>query len=109
VLLRLAYLAVTNTFAALRLLPTSDRDKDTEILLLRHQVTVLHRQLNGARVTFRPEDCAFLAGLPRVLRSKPDCGVLRTTAELFDQHDVPVPSARAANILSRRSGVTERQ
>ncbi len=32
VLLRLAYLTVTNTFAVLRLLPMSDRDKDTEIL-----------------------------------------------------------------------------
>ncbi|MEU8324720.1 hypothetical protein AB0C33_40715 [Nonomuraea sp. NPDC048881] len=31
-LLRLAYPTVTNTFAALRLLPLSDRDKDVEIL-----------------------------------------------------------------------------
>jgi hypothetical protein len=30
VLLRLAYLTVTNTFAVLRLLPMSDRDKGTE-------------------------------------------------------------------------------
>ena len=30
-LLRLAYLAATNTFALLRLLPMSDRDKDIEI------------------------------------------------------------------------------
>ena len=34
-LLRLAYLGVTNAFAPLRLLPMSDRDKDTEILLTR--------------------------------------------------------------------------
>jgi hypothetical protein len=45
VLLRLAYLTVTNTFAVLRLLPMSDRDKDTEILALRHQIAVLERQL----------------------------------------------------------------
>jgi putative transposase len=32
VLLRLAYLGVTNAFALLRLLPRSDRDKDAEIL-----------------------------------------------------------------------------
>jgi hypothetical protein len=32
VLLRLAYPAVTNPFAALRLLPVDDRDKDVEIL-----------------------------------------------------------------------------
>jgi hypothetical protein len=43
VLLRLAYLTVTNTFAVLRLLPASDRDKDTEILVLRHQIAVLER------------------------------------------------------------------
>ena len=36
-LLRLAYLGLTNTFALLRLLPTTDRDKDIEILALRHQ------------------------------------------------------------------------
>jgi hypothetical protein len=44
VLLRLAYLSVTNLFALLRLLPLSDRDKDIEILALRHQITVLQRQ-----------------------------------------------------------------
>ncbi|MFB7198076.1 hypothetical protein ACWCRC_25285 [Streptomyces sp. NPDC001940] len=36
-LLRLAYLAVTNAFASLRLLPMSKRDKDIEIPALRHQ------------------------------------------------------------------------
>lgn len=40
-LLRLAYLTITNTFAALRLLPMSGRDKDAEILALRHQLTVM--------------------------------------------------------------------
>ncbi|WP_223838751.1 hypothetical protein [Saccharopolyspora pogona] len=44
-LLRFAYLAATNAFAALRLLPMSDRAKDAEILALRHQITVLERQL----------------------------------------------------------------
>jgi hypothetical protein len=62
-LLRLAYLAVTNTFAALRLLPISDREKDAEILLLRHQIMVLERQLDGGRVKFAPADRAFLAAL----------------------------------------------
>lgn len=46
-LVRLAYLAVSNAFAALRLLPMSDRNKDIEILTLRHQITVLQRQLGG--------------------------------------------------------------
>ncbi|MER6000776.1 integrase core domain-containing protein [Nonomuraea angiospora] len=63
-LLRLAYLAVTNAFAALRLLPMGDRDKDVEILALRHQITVLERQLGAdTRVRFAPEDRAFLAAL----------------------------------------------
>jgi hypothetical protein len=44
------------------LLPVSDRDKDVEILALRHQITVLERQLGAdTRVRFAPEDRAFLA------------------------------------------------
>ncbi len=62
-LLRLAYLAVTNVFAFLRLLPMSDRDKDAEILALRHQITVLERQLGTTRPRFCPGDRAFLAAL----------------------------------------------
>ncbi|MGW4798395.1 hypothetical protein ACWEPC_38865 [Nonomuraea sp. NPDC004297] len=42
-LFRLTHLAVANIFAALRLLPIGDRDKDVEILALRHQITVLER------------------------------------------------------------------
>jgi putative transposase len=63
VLLRLAYLTVANTFAVLRLLPVSDRDKDTEILVLRHQIAVLERQLSGQKVRFTAPDRAFLAAL----------------------------------------------
>jgi putative transposase len=78
VLLRLAYLAVTNGFALLRLLPMSDRAKDVEILALRHQMTVLERQLGGARVRFAPADRALMAALlhrlPRaVLRARTRC------------------------------------
>lgn len=63
VLCRLAYLTVMNAFAMLRLLPMSDRDKDAEILELRHQITVLQRQLGKDRVRFTPDDRAFLAAL----------------------------------------------
>jgi putative transposase len=63
VLLRLTYLAMTNLFALLRLLPMSDRDKDTEILALRHPLTVLQRQLGTALPRFSPADRAFLAAL----------------------------------------------
>ena len=52
-LLRLAYLGMTNALAMLRLLPMSDQAKDTEILALRHQITVLQRQLHGGKPEFR--------------------------------------------------------
>jgi hypothetical protein len=54
VLLRLAYLGVTNAFAMLRLLPMSNQDKDVEILALRHQITVLERQLGKEKVRGSP-------------------------------------------------------
>ncbi|MFB4315139.1 hypothetical protein [Actinomadura sp. 21ATH] len=62
-LLRLGYLTVTNTFAALCLLPMSDRHKDVEILALRHQIAILERQLGGRRVRFTAPNRAFLAAL----------------------------------------------
>ena len=63
VLLRLTFLGVTNALALLRLLPMSDRDKNAEILVLRHQITVLERQLHGDRVRFTPAGRAWLAAL----------------------------------------------
>jgi putative transposase len=59
---------VTNTFAALRLLPVGDRDKDIEILALRHQIAVLERQLGGKKVRFTAPDRAILAALLHRLR-----------------------------------------
>jgi hypothetical protein len=67
VLLRLAYLGLTTTVSMLRLLPRSDRDKDIEILVLRHQLAVLQRQLDGRRIEFQPADRALLAALLRRL------------------------------------------
>lgn len=60
-LLRFAYLAATNTLALLRLLPMSDREKDIEILALRHQLLVLQRQVG--KPTSTNTDRAILAGL----------------------------------------------
>jgi putative transposase len=88
VLLRLAYLGVTNAFAMLRLLPMSNRDKDVEILALRHQITVLERHLGRDRLRFAPGDRALLAALlhrlPRDLRLlvRPDT-VLRWRRDLL--------------------------
>jgi hypothetical protein len=59
VLLRLTYLTGTNTFAALRLPPMGDQDKDVEILALRHQITVLERQLGD---TWGRDDAAACPG-----------------------------------------------
>jgi transposase len=95
VLLRLAYLGLTNTFALLRLLPMSDRDKDAEILVLRHQIGVLQRQLGGTRARFAPADRALLAALvhrlPRQMLHKlrllvrPDT-ILRWHRDLLRRH-----------------------
>jgi hypothetical protein len=63
VLLRLAFLRVTNAFAMLRLLPMSNREKDMEISALRHQITVLKRQLGTQNVRFDAGDRALLAAL----------------------------------------------
>jgi len=54
---------MSNTFAALRLLPMGDRDKEVEILALRHQIAVLERQLGQEKVRFTPSDRVFLAAL----------------------------------------------
>ncbi|MEV6703063.1 integrase core domain-containing protein [Streptomyces sp. NPDC051453] len=105
-LLRLAYLGVTNTFAMLRLLPMGDREKDKEILALRHQIAVLERQLGKEKVRFTPSDRAFLAALLHrlpldVLRRlrllvRPDT-VLRWHRDLVARH-------RAAQSRPKRPG-----
>lgn len=63
VLVRFAYLVVSHAFAALWLLRMSDREKDVEILALRHQLVVLRRQLGDQRPRLRPEDRTLLAAL----------------------------------------------
>lgn len=44
---------MTNTFAVLRLLPLSDRDKDTGILALRHQLAATSREVVYENATSR--------------------------------------------------------
>ena len=65
--LRLAYLAVLRVFGWLALLARSDRAKDAEILILRHQVAVLQRQAGTPKLSWA--DRAILAALARLLPS----------------------------------------
>jgi hypothetical protein len=51
VTLRFAYLAVLRVFGWLALLARSDRSKDAEILILRHQVAVLQRKVKAPRMS----------------------------------------------------------
>ncbi len=44
-------------------MPKSDHEKDVEILALRHQISVLQRQLGVGRPRFEPADRALLAAL----------------------------------------------
>jgi len=79
VLLRLAHLTVTNTFAVLRMLPMSDRDKDVEILALRHQLAVLRRHLGPRRLGTETARSATDRALhprpgPRLVRENPSWG-----------------------------------
>jgi transposase InsO family protein len=63
--LRFAYLAVLRMFGWLALLARSDRAKDAEILILRHQIAVLQRQVKNPRLSWA--DRAVLAALARLL------------------------------------------
>jgi putative transposase len=63
--LRFAYLAVLHAFGWLALLARSAGAKEAEILLLRHQVTVLQRQARAPRLSWA--DRALLTVLARLL------------------------------------------
>jgi transposase len=95
-------LAVSNVFAVLWLLPMGDQDKDVEILVLRHQIAVLERQLGQQRLRFTSADRALLAALlhrlPRQLRLlvRPDT-VLRWHRDL-------IASRHAARSRPKRRG-----
>jgi putative transposase len=65
VLPRLAYLTLCRSIQLLALLARGDAAKDLEILVLRHQLTVLRRQLPRPRL--EPADRALLAAISRAL------------------------------------------
>ncbi|MFD3558172.1 hypothetical protein ACFWVU_00650 [Streptomyces sp. NPDC058686] len=81
---------MTNAFAVLRLLPMSDRDKDAEILALRHQITVLERQLAHRP---RPVHRALQQGqIPPIAR--PESALRRN-----QRHPLPIDRIRRRKIL----------
>jgi putative transposase len=65
VLFRLVYLAVSRLFAWLVLLTRNDASKDVEILVLRHEVAVLRRQVSRPKPHWA--DRAVIAALARLL------------------------------------------
>jgi hypothetical protein len=93
---------VANTFAMLRLLPMSDRDKAVEILVLRHQITVLERQLVKKKVWFSPSDRAFV---PALLHRLPQ-DVLRRLRRLVRPDTV---LRRHRNLVARRHTAASRR
>ena len=101
---RLTYLGVTNAFALLRLLPMSDHDKDTEILVLRHQITVLQRQLAPDTVRFAAPDRAFLAAL---LHRLPGPRCMSCADEVFGNRRVRAPSVSVMVKRLRRDRLVE--
>ena len=64
-LLKLAYLLLCRSVQLLTLLARGDVAKDLEILVLRHQLTVLRRQ--APRPKLEPADRALLAATSRAL------------------------------------------
>jgi putative transposase len=89
----------------------SDRSKDVEILVLRHQLAVLQRQI--ARPRFEPEDRAILTALARVLSRdrwsifvvKPDT-LLRWHRRLVANHwTYPHRTGRPSTIAETRATI----
>jgi hypothetical protein len=62
----LCYVVMCRIFGLLGTRRRTALDKDIELMVLRHEVCVLKRQLHG-RVRYRPADRAMLAALSRVL------------------------------------------
>jgi hypothetical protein len=67
VLSKLSHLTLCRSIRLLAILARGDAAKDLEILVLRHQLGVLRRQISRPR--FEPADRALLAAVSRVLPS----------------------------------------
>jgi hypothetical protein len=76
---RLPYLVFVRVCGGMVLLASSDRAKDLEILILRHQVAVLQRQVGTPRLSWA--DRAVLAALARARRPAPQARALESLAD----------------------------
>ena len=79
------YLAFLRTIQILRLQRSDDTDLAIEVVVLRHEVAVLRRQVD--RPALRPSDRALLAGLGRLIPR--------------EAHSVLRPARHAAPLASR--------
>ncbi len=82
--LRLGYLLARGLVGGLVLLARSDAAKDTEILVLRHQLAVLQRQLGRPRLTWA--DRAIIAALALRLPPARRLGMLVTPGTILGWH-----------------------
>jgi hypothetical protein len=81
VLFRLAYLLMIRLFGCLALLARSGASKDMEILVLRHEVAVLRRQVTRPKPHWA--DRAVIACAVPELIQEPDLGTLRSAIVLI--------------------------
>jgi hypothetical protein len=84
VLFRLAYLLMIRVFDWLALLARSDISKDVEILVLRHEVAVLRRQIARPKPDWA--DRAMIAALTRLLPRRLRLHRIVTLATLLAWH-----------------------
>ena len=89
----------------------ADWDKDVEILVLRHQVKILERQLHG-RLRYRPADRALLGALSRLLPKVAVAilsGNARHSAALAPRSCQPQVAAVEETTPARPSGASSRR